>query len=643
MPRNPVCYNPSFLPTDELIRSFVVRHTDLDLTVELLRENNGPSNQHMLVVGPRGIGKTTLVLRVAAEVRQEEELDQRWYPLVFVEESYQVGTAGEFWLEALWHLARQTGDVRWERTHEELNQEQDDNRLRERALAQLMDFADQVGKRILLIVENFSTLIEDMRFEKDAWALRHTLQNEPRIMLLATSTRRFEEFENQGKAMFELFKPHTLHPLNTEECQEVLSAASSREVPKECIRPIEILTGGSPQMLTLVSDDARTLSSQRLKDCINHLAGNQTVNFRSQLASLPAKERKVYSALLRIWDSATARQVSKSARLDVNKTSALLARLVKRGVAVVEESRGRTKYYRTGEPLSSIYHLLRYGGGARARLEVLLTFMAAFYRQDGRTPDASLREVLLETTPRELPESVNVSQTSQDSSQSLDPRSPVAGLLRRADGLMEAHRFDDAERIYRKVTEVAPQSETAWFKLGLLLCVGDGQFEEARDPLRRAALIASDYGSAWAWLGLSSWIAGDTVEAEEAFQSAIELLPAHPQLGLARMALLLPKRPEEAADVLAGYLEHVAFIRGDIGGTVKWLIEIAAAGCAPGALERLKNSPSAEFLEPLVVALQIDLGEDVNAAVEVREVANDIVKQIENRRTEIKEKPPEQA
>ncbi len=94
-------HNPGILTDEELIRSFVVRQHHLELILETIRENTGSANQHLLIVGPRGSGKTTLVRRVAAEIRSTPELDQQFYPLVFAEESYQVCSAGEFWLEAL--------------------------------------------------------------------------------------------------------------------------------------------------------------------------------------------------------------------------------------------------------------------------------------------------------------------------------------------------------------------------------------------------------------------------------------------------------------------------------------------------------------------------------------------------------------
>lgn len=200
-------YNPAFLSTDELVKSFVVRLADLELVVETVRHNTGESNNHVLIIGPRGVGKTTLVLRAVAEVRRDTALSQRWCPIVFGEDSYEACSPGEFWLEALFHLAESTKLERWRRTYLELRSEQDETRLRQRALAQLMDFADEQGKRMLLVVENLNVILGQQIAGEDAWVLRHALMNEPRLMLLATATSRFEEIENAGKAMYDLQDP----------------------------------------------------------------------------------------------------------------------------------------------------------------------------------------------------------------------------------------------------------------------------------------------------------------------------------------------------------------------------------------------------------------------------------------------------
>ena len=59
-------YNPAFLSEDQLVRSFVVRQADLGIILEVIRENTSKANQHLLVIGPRGMGKTMLVLSLKA-------------------------------------------------------------------------------------------------------------------------------------------------------------------------------------------------------------------------------------------------------------------------------------------------------------------------------------------------------------------------------------------------------------------------------------------------------------------------------------------------------------------------------------------------------------------------------------------------
>jgi hypothetical protein len=49
-------------------------------------------------------------------------------------------------------------------------------------------------------------------------------------------------------------------------------------------------------------------------------------------------------------------------------------------------------------------------------------------------------------------------------------------------------------------------------------------------------------------------------------------------------------------------------------------------------LDILTDSPSAKHLEPLIVGLKLFIGEKMKVAVEIREVANDVVKRIEELR-----------
>ncbi|HTN92370.1 MAG TPA: ATP-binding protein [Sorangium sp.] len=375
-------HNPAFLTPEQLRSSFVVRRRDLDIVLQYIRDSTGPSNQHVLVLGSRGMGKTTLVRMLADTVARDPELGARWYPLVFGEESYTVSTIGELWLEAIMHLGDQTGDARWQALHDELRAERDDERLCARALAQLVGFAEEQGKRILLIIENLHMLLEEQMSQKDAWSLRHTLQNEPRVLLLATATSRFGAILDEEQALYEMFATYALEPLDLAECRALWEAVGGVEASERRVRPMQILTGGNPRLLGILASFAAKTSLRHLMENLTQLVDDNTDYFKSHLESLPATERKVYVMLADLWAPSTAREVAEAARMEVNQASALLHRLVGRG-AVVEEGQGRRLRYRLSERLYNIYHLLRRRGAGAARVRAVVDFMVHLYEGDG--------------------------------------------------------------------------------------------------------------------------------------------------------------------------------------------------------------------------------------------------------------------
>ena len=376
-------YNPGFLSDDEIVALFCVRMIEFESIMEMLRECTGTSNPHQIVIGPRGSGKTTLLLRVAAEVRRDAELSERLFPIVFAEESYEVGSAGEFWLECLGRLAVQAperdGAPDLHSTYNELRSIQDDQALGDRCLGALLDFSDREGKRLVLIAENLNAMFRDMGDRIAGWRLRKVLQTEPRIVLLASATSRFDQIDDPDQALYELFRVLTLRPLDEHECAVLWEGVTGQTARHEAIRALRILVGGSPRLFVIFGRFGADLSFRQLMADLLDLVDDHTEYFKSHLEVLAPQERRVYLALADLWKPATTKEVADGARLETSKCSAQLARLAERQIVQVVGGTARRKQYYLAERLYNIYHLLRRPRGPDRLVESLIRFMASYY------------------------------------------------------------------------------------------------------------------------------------------------------------------------------------------------------------------------------------------------------------------------
>ena len=378
-------FNPgSFQSDEEVIEQFAVRRRELNMVLEGLRGNiDSPLCEHVLVVAPRGRGKTMLLARIAAELNTDEELSECFLPVRFMEESQEIFNIADFWLDTLFYLARESvkydPDLARElrETHADLTDRWREEALADRVFGTVLDAADRLGKKLVLMVENLQALCEDVD-DDFGWQLRDALASEPRIMLLATATSRFEDVDDAKQPFFELFRIVDLEPLGTEECRRLWQVVSGDVVSGREIRPLEILTGGNPRLLVIVAGFAQHRSLRQLMEELVAMIDDHTEYFRGHLEVLGRVERRVYLALIDLWQPSSTGEIAARARMEVRPVSTMLGRLVSRGVVRFEGS-GRKRLYSVAEPLYSIYYKLRRERASATVVRNLIHFMVAFY------------------------------------------------------------------------------------------------------------------------------------------------------------------------------------------------------------------------------------------------------------------------
>ena len=400
-------YNPDVMPAAQVKATFVGRQWLVDELVALVqRQPDGAGVQHVVIIAPRGMGKTTVLLMIEFAIR-EGPAAAEWQAVRFSEESYDVTDLADFWMKTLSHLAADTQDAGLLERADQLKAEHaDSDGLEEAALALIKDWRRDHNRRLVLLVDNFDLILSQINDERDNARLRNVLMNDGTLMLIGAATSFFREARAYDQPLYNFFKIYNLEVLKSPQIEELLhKRAKVDQQPhfEETVKAnaprlhaLEYFTGGSPRLVLMLYRVIARSELLEVRHGLEKLLDEVTPYFKAKIESLPVQQRKILDHIARLssqtHEGQTPTTIAQATRLAPNQVSAQLRRLSEEGYVRAANLRGRNSYYTLSEPLFAIWYQMRFGREARQRLQWLVDFLRAWYdAQEAREEAARLQ------------------------------------------------------------------------------------------------------------------------------------------------------------------------------------------------------------------------------------------------------------
>jgi tetratricopeptide (TPR) repeat protein len=531
-------YNPALLPPDVLLSEFTARRPLLAKLLDVIRANEpGEPPQHVLVVGPRGMGKTTLLWAIAASLSlREPELARAWQAVPFDEESRRIGDLADFWLECIrqWESAT---EPRLSTNHSPriaaLLARPGPN-LEDQARDTFLRLVDASGKRALLLVDNLNDVFSAIHDPEALLRLRSFLMADPRVMIIGAATRWFTEVTALDKPFYEFFRPFDLHPLNLEEMRACLAGVAEARGDEKVlhalknragtIEALHLLTGGNPRLIRTFYRLLAEGMNGELRQQLERLIDDYTPYHKAIIDALPAQQQRVLDAVALHWNPCDVATVANATRLPSNQVSAQIKALIKSGLVSEAPAlgTGKKKAYLLTDRFSNIHYLMRHGRAGRLKLHWYVMTLRSLF--DDHTFADSVAKAVKQS-----------SQTDEGLLLATNALSCAGSELARQrlfDRLTGSKEFDTevdvilAEKICRQALIENPDDALAHFKWGRLLHIHLKRYAEAEIAYRNAAELDPAFASPWHNLGNLLIISlNRSAEAETAYQRAIELDP----------------------------------------------------------------------------------------------------------------------
>lgn len=339
-------YNPRWQEPEELERIYVARKALLErLHAQITEQGTSSVPRHFLVIGQRGMGKTTLLARLQLELNRK---NSDFLPLTFWEEQYvEVDRLSVFWLNCLDSMADAfeasgKSDLVKEidqhiRSLESIPNEEDRSR---EAMRCFEETIKRVGRRLVLFIDNFNLLMSKLKAHD--YVLRGFFTRHGAPIIIGAGVTPPDDVADYDAAFYDGFQTTLLHRLSLEEVQEMIQRLAEerdesdaistmwRQIPR--IAALRDLSGGNPRTCLLIYRLCVQGFSESIYRDLETLLDETTPLFQSRFEQLSDQGQKLIARLAKHWMTATAETITEITGFPRGTVSPLLGRLEADGI-----------------------------------------------------------------------------------------------------------------------------------------------------------------------------------------------------------------------------------------------------------------------------------------------------------------------
>lgn len=367
---NPDQKDPKTLKAEFVVRTAIFEQIFADIQEDTMQ--NPP--QHYMLLGQRGMGKTTMLLRLKYAVLDNEKLSKWLLPILFNEEQYSMPDLAAFFE----HIAKLLAEDHpaYESLLEEMRKHEFEADYDQKAFEVLVEYLKANEQKIIVFHDNFGQFLEKIG-KTATHRLRNILMNSPYIRLIGASATLLEHTADYNKPFFDFFYQIRLKGITSDETILLFEKLAENEGKTEYfaeilkterprIEVIRKLSGGVIRTMVMLFDVFIDNEKQDSFKDLEAILDRVTPLYKHRMDDLKPQQQLIVDAVARAWDAVTVSEIAELARserqgLKTNQISAQLKQLVDNQVIEIEpRTTGRTHLYRLQERFFNIWYLMRY-------------------------------------------------------------------------------------------------------------------------------------------------------------------------------------------------------------------------------------------------------------------------------------------